>query len=130
MCQARHMNDVRSFLVFILVYLFFLIFEIYVNTIENDENTFHETVKKDDVVESTVDDNNQYASFDFVLLENILDHFDKIFIRMLLVHVLEFNNNFMILSILVYKKDDYKQVKLTIRSRSTIQCEKNFCQMK
>ncbi len=130
MCQARHINDVKSFLVCILVYFFFFIFEIYVNTIENDENTFHETIKKDDVVESIVNDNNQYASFDFVLLENIFDHFDKIFIRMILVHVLEFNNNFMILSILVYKKDDYRQVKLTIKNKSTIQCERDFFQMR
>jgi hypothetical protein len=46
------------------------------------------------------------------------------------LHVFEFDDYLLILSILVDEKDNYKQIRLTIKSESAIQCERNLRQMR
>jgi hypothetical protein len=72
------MHDIKRFLVFVcFLFFLFIIFRTHVNAIRNTRNTFHQTIEKNDIVKSTVNDYNKYTSFDLCFLRMFFILFAK-----------------------------------------------------
>jgi hypothetical protein len=121
-CTIFHFYFIIHFIVFFIVFL-----ENYIHTTRYDVQILDKNQKKkNDIVWNIVNRNNQNTSLNVVSRQNLLDYFRQNLVCMFFVHIFKFDQYFMIFSNLVYEEDDYKQVWLTIRDKSTIQNKRHF----
>jgi hypothetical protein len=124
--RAQDMIHARYFAFYLYhsfhrLFLFFL--RSYIHTTRYHVQILDQNQKKDDIIECVVCDNNQNTSLNVVLDQNLFDNFRQSLFCMFFFHIFKLNQYFMIISILVYEKNDYEQIWLTIWNKSTIQCK-------
>ncbi len=124
--RAQDMIHARYFAFYLYhsfhrLFLFFL--RSYIHTTRYHVQILDQNQKKDDIIQCVVCDNNQNTSLNVVLDQNLFDNFRQSLFCMFFFHIFKLNQYFMIISILVYEKNDYEQIWLTIWNKSTIQCK-------
>ena len=78
------------------------------------------------VIFCIVNDDDKHSIFDVMLFENCVYHFDELQIDVWVFHVLKSQKHLMITSCFINEEDVYRQIKLSIRCRSTIQSQRDL----